>query len=78
MKTNLERAAELIAADIRNLNDIEKYCGYPEFSREDYYDRNTLQIILEKILSIEHERQRKGDRQFSLTPPGPKFNKYFT
>ena len=24
MRTNLENAAELIAADIRNLNDIEK------------------------------------------------------
>ena len=59
MRTNLEIAAELIAADIRNLNDLEKYCGYPEFSRVDYYDRNILQIILEKILSIEHERQRR-------------------
>lgn len=59
MRTNLENAAEFIAAEIRHLNDIEEYCGYPEFSRVDYYDRNILQIILEKILSIEHERQRK-------------------
>ena len=59
MRTNLEIAAELIAAEISNLNNLEKYCGYPEFSRVDYYDRNILQIILEKILSIEHERQRR-------------------
>ncbi len=80
MKTNLEIAAELIAADVRNLNDIKEYCGYPDYTEEDEIDRKTLEAMVNTLLNIIHERQRTNweDRQFSLTPPGPRFNKKFT
>lgn len=78
MRTNLELAAELIAADIRNLNDIEEYCGEPEFDRQMYFDRKRLSEMVEELLGIIHRRQERENNQFSLTPPGLRFNKYFT
>lgn len=83
MKTNLEIAAELIAADIRNLNNIEEYCGEPDFTEQDAIDRAMLSSIVGDLLEILHRRQDRQRRewensQFSLTPPGPRFNKKFT
>lgn len=59
MRTNLEIAAELIAADVRNLNDIEEYCGEPEFDRQMYFDRKRLNEIVEELLGIIHRRQER-------------------
>ena len=59
MRTNLEIAAELIFAEVRNLNNIKEYCGYPEYTEEDEIDRKTLEAMVNTLLSIVHERQRK-------------------
>ena len=57
MRTNLEIAAELIATDIRNLNNIEEYCGYPDFTEQDAIDRAILSSIVDDLLEILHRRQ---------------------
>ena len=54
---NLEIAAELISAEVRNLNDIKEYCGYPDYTEEDEIDRKTLEVMVKTLLSIIHERQ---------------------
>ena len=59
MRTNLEIAAEFIAADVRNLNDIEKYCGYPDFNRLDAIERDKLSKMVNDLLIIIHRRQER-------------------
>ena len=58
MRTNLEIAAELIFAEVRNLNNIKEYCGYPDYTEEDEIDRKTLEAMVNTLLSIIYERQR--------------------
>ena len=58
MRTNLEVAAELIAAEVRNLNALKEYCGYPEYTEEDEIDRKTLETMVDTLLRIIHEHQR--------------------
>ena len=55
----LEIAAELIAADIRNLNDIEEYSGEPDFTEQDAIDRAVLTAIVGDLLDILHRRQTR-------------------
>lgn len=62
MRTNLEIAAELIAADVRNLDALEEYCGEPEFDRQDYFDKKRLNEMVEELLGILHRRQDKWRR----------------
>ena len=64
MRTNLEIAAELIAADIRNLNNIEEYCGYPDFTEEDAKDRETLSSMVDGLLAILHRRLAKQQQEW--------------
>ena len=59
MKTNLEIAVKLIAADVRNLNDLEKYCGYPDFNRLDAIERDKLSKMVNDLLTIIHRRQER-------------------
>ena len=59
MRTNLEIAAELIAADVRNLNNIEEYCGKPDFTEQDAIDRAILSSIVGDLLEILHRRQER-------------------
>lgn len=58
MRTNLEIAAELIAADVRNLNNIKEYCGYPDYTEEDEIDKKNLEAMVNTLLNIIRERQR--------------------
>ncbi len=72
MRTNLEIATELIAADVRNLNDIEEFCGYPDFNRLDAIERDKLSKMVNELLIIIHRRQKRQrieweNSQFSLT-----------
>ncbi len=64
MRTNLEIAAELIFAEVRNLSNIKEYCGYPDYTEEDEIDRKTLEAMVSALLDIIHKRQRTnwGDR----------------
>ncbi len=64
MRTNLEIAAELIAADIRNLNNIEEYCGEPDFTEQDTLDRTMLSSIVGDLLEILHRRQDRQRREW--------------
>lgn len=59
MRTNLEIAVELIAADVRNLNNIEEYCGYPDFNQLDAIERDKLSKIVDELLSIIYRRQNR-------------------
>lgn len=59
MRTNLEIAAELIAADVRNLNNIEEYCGYPDFNRLDAIERDKLSKMVNDLLIIIYRRQER-------------------
>lgn len=64
MKTNLEIAAELIAADVRNLNCIEEYCGYPDFNRLDAIERDKLSKMVNELLIIAHRRQERQRQEW--------------
>ena len=57
MRTNLEIAAELIAAEVRNLNALKECCGYPDYTEEDEIDRKTLEAMATLLQNIIYERQ---------------------
>ena len=65
MRTNLEIAAELIAADVRNLNNIEEYCGSPDFTEQDYLDRRELELMISKLQTIYHRREDRRRKEWN-------------
>ena len=63
MKTNLELAAELIAAEVNRLNNLKEHCSYPKFNRLDEIEYDKLFQMVYELSIIIHRRQERQKQE---------------